>query len=125
MTDKLELGRRAEGLAADYLRGLGLVIRGQNVRLTQGELDIVAHDGQTWIFVEVRSRSQYDPVTALDSIGPQKRRQVRRMIRAYLAFIGLDDWNGYSRRCHRRHVRRWRRPHRAHPGRFLRPQIAH
>ena len=49
-------GRSAEALAADHLRANGLAIVGRNVRSRHGEIDLVARDGATLVFVEVRLR---------------------------------------------------------------------
>jgi putative endonuclease len=49
------LGRTAEGLVAARLQRAGWRIVGRNVRLPSGELDIVALDGSTLVFVEVKA----------------------------------------------------------------------
>lgn len=51
------LGRRGESVAARHLRDQGLKIIDRNFRCKQGEIDIVARDGQTIVFVEVKTRS--------------------------------------------------------------------
>ncbi|HEY0714927.1 MAG TPA: YraN family protein, partial [Polyangia bacterium] len=50
-------GRRAEEAAAALLEGKGFQIVARNWRLPTGELDLVADDGGTCVFVEVRSRT--------------------------------------------------------------------
>jgi len=52
-----ELGRRGEDAAAAYLRGLGYRILGRRERVLRGDIDIVALDGRTVVFVEVRTLS--------------------------------------------------------------------
>jgi len=49
-------GEAAETLATEYLRGQGLVIAARNYRFRFGEIDIVARDDATLVFVEVRRR---------------------------------------------------------------------
>ena len=77
-------GRRAEDLAAAFLEEAGLSIVARNWRRPDGELDIVAHDGGTCVFVEVRSRTGEEHGHALEAITPRKRARVVRAARLYL-----------------------------------------
>ena len=77
-------GRRAESLAAAHLEAAGLRIVARNWRQPEGELDIVADDGGTCVFVEVRSRTGEERGHALEAITPQKRARVIRAARLYL-----------------------------------------
>ena len=51
------LGKRGEDLAADYLAGAGVVVLSRNWRCRDGELDLVATDGERLIVCEVKTRS--------------------------------------------------------------------
>ena len=77
-------GRHAESLAAAHLEAAGLRIVRRNWRQPEGELDIVADDAGTCVFVEVRSRTGDDHGHALEAITPQKRARVIRAARLYL-----------------------------------------
>jgi putative endonuclease len=77
-------GRRAEDLAADRLAQAGLRIVARNWRRPEGELDIVADDRGTCVFVEVRSRTGEQQGHPLESITPHKRARVIRAARLYL-----------------------------------------
>jgi len=77
-------GRRAEQLASALLEGAGLRIVERNWRRPEGELDIVADDAGTCVFVEVRSRTGEEHGHALEAITPQKRARVVRAARLYL-----------------------------------------
>jgi putative endonuclease len=79
------VGRVAEDLAAAHLQRLGLRIVERNWRRPGGELDIVAADGRTCVFVEVRSRTGTELGHPLETVGPAKRAQVIRAARLYLA----------------------------------------
>lgn len=82
------LGRRAEGLAAAHLEALGYRIVARNWRPQgpeTGELDLVADDGGTCVFVEVRSRTGEAQGHPLEAITPHKRGRVIRAARLYLA----------------------------------------
>jgi putative endonuclease len=76
------LGRLGEQLAAEHLERLGCAIVGRNHRTRYGEIDLIACDGTTLIFVEVKTRrGRGEP---WDNLHEAKRAQVRRMARAYL-----------------------------------------
>jgi putative endonuclease len=77
------LGRLGEQLAAEHLERLGYAIVARNHRTRFGELDLIACDGSTLVFCEVKTRrGSGDPWAALHDA---KRSQVRRMASAYLA----------------------------------------
>jgi putative endonuclease len=50
------LGLRGESLAAEHLRARGCVVLARNVRTPQGEIDLIARDGEALAFVEVKTR---------------------------------------------------------------------
>jgi putative endonuclease len=81
-----ELGRVGEQLAADHLTHRGFRILDRNFRTRWGELDIVAFDGQTMAFCEVKTRRLAPgPVSPFDAIRYTKRSRVRRMAARWLA----------------------------------------
>ena len=78
------LGQRGERLAERFLRRQGYVIVERAHRAGGGELDLVAVDGRTVVFVEVKTRRsdrRGDPAEAVDR---DKRRRVTRAALAYL-----------------------------------------
>jgi putative endonuclease len=76
------LGRLGEQLAAEHLERLGHTIVCRNHRTRFGEIDLIACDGETLIFCEVKTRrGRGEP---WDALHEAKRGQVRRMARAYL-----------------------------------------
>ena len=77
-------GQVAEQFAAEYLRQQGYQILATNVRFKGGEIDIVAEDHETLVFVEVRARRPSVYGTAEESIGAQKRRRIYRAVESYL-----------------------------------------
>lgn len=82
--DRLATGRRGEQLAAGHLRAKGYRIIERNYRCKLGEIDIVAMDGDTLVFVEVRRRKTARYGTALEAVSPAKQRQVARVAEVYL-----------------------------------------
>ena len=69
-------GGAAEEQAAEFLERHGLAIVMRNYRTKAGEIDLVARDGATLVFVEVRMRSGARYGGALASITPRKRRRI-------------------------------------------------
>jgi putative endonuclease len=85
---RLELGRRAEQLIAMRLEGSGWRLVGRNVRLPSGELDIVALDGSTLVFVEVkagRAGTTVGPERPAHAVGRRKQLRLRRLAREWIA----------------------------------------
>ena len=81
-------GRIGEELACAHLAALGWRLVERNARTRFGEIDIVAADGSSLVFVEVktlRAGGARGPEGPLAAIGPRKRLQVRRLARAWLA----------------------------------------
>lgn len=78
------LGQDAEIQAADFLRHAGLKIAVRNWRCRQGELDLVAWEGETLVFVEVRKRASSRFGGAAASIDHGKRAKLLQSAQAYL-----------------------------------------
>ena len=81
-------GREAETQAADYLEKRGLRVVDRNFRVRGGEIDLIARDGATLVFVEVRQRSRSDYGGAAASITAAKRRRLVLAARHWLARHG-------------------------------------
>jgi putative endonuclease len=79
------LGRRGEDLAHRFLRAKGFVIVARNYRLSSGdaEADLIAWDGTTLVFVEVKSRESVDFGPPERAIGEEKRAHLLRIVREY------------------------------------------
>jgi putative endonuclease len=86
-----ELGRRGEELADAFVRALGYRIVARNFRCRAGEIDLVALDGDTIVFVEVRSRSGSRLGTPLESVDGRKQGRVARVARYFLAAHGWHE----------------------------------
>jgi putative endonuclease len=87
-TTRLKLGRRAEDIVARWLSGKGWRILSRNARTRFGELDIVAMDGTTLVFIEVkagREGAEAGPERPVISVGPRKQQRIRRLATAWMA----------------------------------------
>lgn len=85
-----ERGREAESIAAAYLQKRGLRIAERNWRCRFGEIDLIAHDGGSIVFVEVRARSSRQYGGAAESIDLRKRGRLVAAASQYLARTGVD-----------------------------------
>src|SRR5438067_11360564 len=80
----LRLGALGESLAAEHLQRRGFRIIERNYRTRWGELDIVAYDGRTIAFCEVKTR-MHGGGLPLEAIGGRKRARVRKMAGSWMS----------------------------------------
>jgi putative endonuclease len=81
------LGPRGENAAAKFLRELGYTIITRNFMTELGEIDIIARDGKTLVFVEVKTRSE-DAPSPEDQINEHKQHQLTKVGKLYLSRYG-------------------------------------
>lgn len=86
-----ERGRSAEDHAERFLERQGLRIVGRNFRRRFGEIDLVARDDDTLVFVEVRKRSHRGFADGAESIDRRKR---QRLLRTAEAYLQQQRWTG-------------------------------
>ena len=113
-TNKREIGTIAEQLAENFLKELGYIIIKKNFHFGKaGEIDIIARDGATLVFVEVKMRSSDAFGSPESAINEHKRKQIRKVAQGYLFVneitdsecrfdvIAIEDNNG------KREIRHW------------------
>ena len=96
-----ELGARGEALALEHLeqRGYRIVAAnfslpiGRNTRdaIVNAEIDVVAYDGPTLCFIEVKTRASDEIANPVTNVDRRKRRQIARAARGYRRMFGLLD----------------------------------
>jgi putative endonuclease len=86
-TERDALGSRGENVAAHFLRKNGFKIIVRNFRCEVGEIDIIAREGKTLVFVEVKTRA-YDDPTPEDQVNFEKQRQLTNAAKLYLSRYG-------------------------------------
>ena len=84
MDQRRQTGRHGEDIAASFLTGKGCKIIERNWRCAVGELDLVVADGDTLVFVEVRTRSGSRFGLAEESITPTKQARLIELAQTYL-----------------------------------------
>ena len=78
------LGRHGEALARQYLQAQGYQILEENFRNNIGEIDLIAQDGKTICFVEVKTRQSCTQGQPYEAVGPWKIRKLSQMAACYL-----------------------------------------
>jgi putative endonuclease len=83
MAKKDELGRRGEDVAAEYVEAQGMRVVERNWRCREGEIDLVAVDGDELVVVEVKTRTGTGFGHALEAVTPAKLARLRRLAAAW------------------------------------------
>jgi putative endonuclease len=89
--ERQALGKGGEDLAVEELERKGYAILARRYRTRHGEIDIVARDGDTTVFVEVKVRVTAECGTAAEAVTPSKQRRLASMAVDFLARNRLMD----------------------------------
>ena len=89
--DRKNTGNEAEQATAQFLKHQGLTIVKRNFYCRRGELDIIAKDQETLVFVEVRARKHNAMVNPIESVGPSKQRRLISAAGYYIHRFGLHN----------------------------------
>jgi putative endonuclease len=82
---KVKSGRLGEDIACSLFEENSLLLLARNVRYPDGEIDIVARDGRTIVFAEVKWRRNDSLGTPAEAVTPLKQERVVRAARRWLA----------------------------------------
>lgn len=85
------LGAQGEDAAAKYLKRNGFKILARNARLSRYEIDIIAREGDTIAFVEVKTRRSDSIAHPEENVDARKRNHIRRAAHVYIAKHGDDE----------------------------------
>ena len=80
----VQKGRDAETTAVGFLRKKGWEIVGRNFRSRDAELDVIALDGETLVFLEVKQRSTHRAGLPEEAVGPTKIAKLYKAARYFL-----------------------------------------
>ena len=87
--ERQQFGKSGEDRAVEELERRGYAILARRYRTKHGEIDIVARDGDTTVFVEVKARTTAEFGTAAEAVTRRKQLQLASMARDYLARANL------------------------------------
>jgi len=82
--ERLELGRLGEELALKKIQNMGYKCLVRNYRCALGELDLVARDGDTLVFVEIKTRRGKSLGYAKEAVSNRKKRQLSKVALHYM-----------------------------------------
>ncbi|MCA0146562.1 YraN family protein [Blastococcus sp. LR1] len=85
MPPTTELGARGEQIAVAHLTDAGLRVLDRNWRCREGEIDLVARDGDALVFCEVKARRGLGYGHPAEAVTPAKRRRIRLLAQRWLA----------------------------------------
>lgn len=85
------LGKSGEKIALRYLEDKKYRILARNFRLFRGEIDIIALDRKTLVFVEVKTRKSTDFGMPEESVTPSKQEQIRKIAQGFLTKNNLNE----------------------------------
>lgn len=89
MNQSKQIGHIAEDMACNFLRKNGLKLIQANFYSRFGEIDLIMHDGESFVFVEVKKRS-LGFNHAIESITPAKQRKLMKTAQYFLLKLGRD-----------------------------------
>ncbi len=85
------IGRQGEDLAADFLKKSGYRVLERNYSCKLGEIDMIARDGETLVFIEVKARRSAAFGPAVDALTLTKQRRLHRLALYYLQRKKIKD----------------------------------
>lgn len=87
------LGKMGEDMAVHFLQSHDFKIIERNFRCPLGEVDIIAVDGSTLVFIEVKTRSSYQFGLPQEAVNYKKQVKLRQLANYYIKYRGLYDMN--------------------------------
>jgi len=83
---KIELGKKGEDIAAGFLEESGYKVTRRNYRIGHSDIDIIAQDNGTLVFIEVRTKSREDRGMPEETLTARKLRRMKKTAELYIAF---------------------------------------
>jgi len=89
--ERLALGKLGEDLAVKKVKRLGYKKIIRNYRCPFGEVDLIARDGETLVFIEIKTRKSKSTGIAKEAVDERKRRQLSKVALAYMKSHGCFE----------------------------------
>ncbi len=89
--NKRKVGSRYEDIAVNYLLKNGIKVICRNFRSRTGEIDIVGHDGEYYIFFEVKYRKNTDAGDPAEAVDSRKQYRISRVADYFRVYRKLKD----------------------------------
>jgi len=95
MKTKISIGNNGENLAVEFLEKQGIKVIERNWRYSRvGEIDIIAHDGETLVFIEVKTRSTANFGHPLEVISTNKLNTIYKLAEIYTNNCNNKNYKG-------------------------------
>lgn len=91
--NRVALGRQGEEETCRYVQNTGMAVLERNYFTRTGEIDIIARDGETIVFIEVKTRRGTRYGSAAEAVTPAKIKKILRAAQAYIQAENLHDSN--------------------------------
>jgi len=88
---KKKLGAKGETIAASFLRNAGYRIVHRNYRVRMGEIDIIAEQDDSLVFIEVKTRTDHRYGTPSESVTLQKQKKLSKIALDYMNKLGCHN----------------------------------
>ena len=88
---RIELGQMGEKLACIELTRMGYKIVTQNYRCKIGEIDVIAEDGETLVFIEIKTRNKAETSVVKEAVNIRKQRRIAKVALVYMKSKGCMD----------------------------------
>jgi putative endonuclease len=95
MSSRSVVGLLGEDQAAAFLKQQGLRLVSRHFQTRYGEIDLICRDKETWVFVEVKTRTRDTQPSALDAV---TRRKQKKMLGAALSYMKKHRLTGENMR---------------------------
>lgn len=89
--ERLDLGKWGEDLALKKVKKLGYKCIARNYRCPVGEVDLIAKDGDTLVFIEIKTRRGRSLGYAKEAVNQRKRRQLSKVALAFMKANGCSE----------------------------------
>ena len=88
---RLDLGKKGEDMAQAYLQEKGYRLLERSYRCKFGEADLIMQQGNTVVFIEVKTRSSMRFGTPQEAVNARKQEKLARVAQSYLRERGLEN----------------------------------
>jgi putative endonuclease len=89
--ERLDLGKWGEDMALKKVKKLGYRCLARNYRCPLGEVDLIARDGDSLVFIEIKTRRGRSLEYAKEAVNQRKRRQLSKVALNYMKSNGFTD----------------------------------
>lgn len=91
LNSKQELGKQGENMATKYLQKKGYKIIARNFECKQGEIDIIAKDKKEYVFIEVKTRQNFQYGKPCEAVNNQKKKHIYKATQYYIYSHKLEN----------------------------------